>query len=428
MPARVAATPAYVRWTLWLTLVLLFALPCVIGRNVTFLILLAGLAVILTRSVLVARRLASRNPVDFVFTATVVAMTVAFIVTADDPRDLSYALNFSPFLLAVPFRWQLEREARTDGAVLVGWLSLAGTIGAAGLAVVQILVFHQDRVGQPHMNTFHYADTTMLLGFLTLVGCFAPGRHRRWPFLLGPVIGVGAVLASGTRGALLAAPLLVLVAFAFALVTAKRKAPILLAGLAAVVVLAGLFAAALMLGFDRAFDAFSVGGSVVTGGEVDRSTMQRLQMFIGGWRAFLASPFFGYGWGDMVPPIYPYVDPTYEPDMHIFRHLHNGLISFAAAAGIAGVISFLALSIVPIVAVLATPRDSQFASRMYLALTLCAGYAVFQLTFLLIGFDFHTVQYAYMTMVIVAFVRDPVAPAHSAEGKASVGSETMNAV
>ena len=79
----------------------------------------------------------------------------------------------------------------------------------------------------------------------------------------------------------------------------------------------------------------------------------------------------------------------------------------------------------PIFAVLATPRDTQFVSRLYLAVTLCAGYAVFQLTFLLIGFDFHTVQYAYMTMVIVAFVRDPVA--QSAEEKASVGSETMKA-
>jgi O-antigen ligase len=179
-----------------------------------------------------------------------------------------------------------------------------------------------------------------------------------------------------------------------------------------------------MLGFDRAVEAFSFGARVLAGEAVDHSTLQRLQMLIGGWRAFLASPLVGYGWADMVPAVYPYVDPAFEPDMHGFRHLHNGFISFAASAGLVGVVSFLALSVVPIVAVLHTPRDSQFVSRLYLAVTMCAGYAVFQLTFLLLGFDFHTVQYAYMTMVIVAFVRDP----QSAVGNAPVGSDTMKAV
>jgi len=416
-----------VRWALWAVLVLLFVLPCVIGRNTTVLILLFGLVAILTPSVLRARRAASRNLVDLVFVGVVLALAVAFAFTAEDAGDLSYILNFSPFLLVVPFRWQLEREARTDGAVLIGWLSLAGTVGAAGLAVLQIVLFHQSRVGQPYMNTFHYADTTMLLGFLTLVGWFAPGRHPRWPFLLGPVIGVLAVIASGTRGTLLAAPVLTLLAFVFALVTARRKGPILLAGAAAAVLLVGSIGLGALLGFDRAVEAFSFVGNLLTGGEVDHSTMQRLQMLLGGWHAFLASPLVGHGWLDMVPAIYGYVDPDYERDMHGFRHLHNGFISFAAGAGSIGIIVFVALSVAPIVAVLRTPRDAQFASRLYLALTLCAAYGVFQLTFLLLGVDFPTVQYAYMTMAIVAFARDPAPSPQSAEGKASVGSETMKA-
>ncbi len=426
MPASDAAAPRYVRWALWLVLVLLFALPLVIGRNVTFIVLLGGLAVILTPSVLRARRLAGSNPVDATFVAVFLAMAVAFVITAEDASDLAYILNFSPLLLAIPFRWQLQRIARMDAAVMIGWLSLAGTIGAAGLAIVQIGIFHQARVGQPHMNTFHYANTTMLLGFTTLAGWFAPGTHRRWPFLLGPVIGIAAVLASGTRGAILAAPALVLIAFVFALVTAKNRRPIVYAGIGGVVALGLLGVLALYLGFGRTLEAFTASGNVVSGGEVDSNISERLQMWLGGWRAFLASPLFGYGWVDMVPATYPHVEPGFEKTIRMFRHLHNGLISFAVAGGLVGVVSFIALSVAPILAVLATPRDSQFVSRLYLAVTLCAGYAVFQLTFLLIGFDFHTVQYAYMTMVIVAFVRDP-AP-QSAVGNAAVGSETMKAV
>ncbi len=424
MAAAVATTPRYVRWAVRAVVVMLFALPCVIGRNVTYLIMLAGLAAIITPSVLLARREASRNLTDIAFAAMFVALALAFTITAEDARDLSYILNFAPLLLAIPLRWQLEREARLDGAQLIGWLSLVGTIGAAGLAVVQIGFFGQSRVGLPHMNIFHYADTTMLLGFLTLVGWFAPGTHRRWPFLLGPVIGVAAVLASGTRGAILAAPVLVVVAFVFALVTARRKQPIVLAGIAGVVLLGLLALAAPYLGFGRTLEAFSASSKVLSGGEVDSNVTERLQMLIGGWGAFLASPWVGHGWGDMVPAIYPYVDPAYEPKMHGFRHLHNGFISFASGAGLVGVLSFLVLSALPVVAVLATPRDSQFVSRLYLAMTMCAAYAVFQMTFLLIGFDFHTVQYTYMTMVFVAFVRDP----QSAVGNAAVGSETTKAV
>lgn len=424
MPAPLATMPRYVRWAVWAVVVLLFALPCVIGRNVTFLIMLAGLVATLTPTVLMARRLASRNPVDLTLVGVFVALAVALTITAEDGRDLSYILNFSPLLLAIPVRWQLERLARPDGAALIGWLSLAGTIGAAGLAVVQIGIFGQSRVGQPHMNIFHYADTTMLLGFLTLVGWFAPGTHRRWPFLLGPLIGIAAVLASGTRGAILAAPVLVLVAFGFALATARRKQPIVLAGIAGVALLAALALAAPYLGFGRTIEAFSASLRALTGGEVDGNVTERLQMLIGGWGAFLASPFLGHGWGDMVPAIYPFVDPAYEPRMHGFRHLHNGLVSFAAGAGTVGALSFLVLSVLPVVAVLATPRDSQFVSRLYLAVTMCAAFAVFQLTFLLIGFDFHTVQYAYMTMVFVAFVRDP----QSGSGKSALGSETTKAV
>ncbi len=428
MPAAGAApAPRYVRWTLWAMMVLLFALPCVIGRNVTFIVLLGGLAVLLTPSVLQARRGADRNLVDLVFTAVFAAMAVAFVITAEDASDLPYILNFAPLLLAIPFRWQLQRLARLDAAVIIGWLSLAGTIGAAGLAMVQILVFNHSRVGQPHMNTFHYANTTMLLGFTTLAGWFAPGTHRRWPFLLGPVIGIAAVLASGTRGAILAAPPLVLVAFVFALVTARNKRPVIYAGVAGVVLLALLAVLALSLGFGRTLEAFAASVNAVAGGEVDSNIAERLHMWIGGWRAFLAAPLFGYGWIDMVPAIYQHVDPAYEERMHLFRHLHNGIISFAAGAGLVGVVSFIALSVVPIFAVLTTPRDGQFVSRLYLAVTMCSAYAVFQLSFLLLGFDFHTVQYAYMTMVFVAFVRDPAAP-QSAAGNSAVGSETTKAV
>ena len=145
-------------------------------------------------------------------------------------------------------------------------------------------------------------------------------------------------------------------------------------------------------------------------------------MLQGGWQAFLHSPLFGYGWVDMVPAIFPHVPVESLPRMQTFRQLHNGLLSFAVGAGLLGVASFLILSVAPVVAVFYTARDALFASRMYLAVTLCAGYAVFQLTIIMIGFEFHTVQYAFMTMVILGFVAPPAG--QSARGNSAAGPAT----
>ena len=152
-------------------------------------------------------------------------------------------------------------------------------------------------------------------------------------------------------------------------------------------------------------------------------------MLRGGYQAFLNAPLFGYGWLDMVPAILPYIPAGEAERMLTFRQLHNGLLSFAVGAGIPGIISFLILSVAPVIAVLRTPRDELFAPRLYLAVTLCVAYAVFQLTIIMIGFEFHTVQFAFMTMVIVGFVRVPAlatAPAQSSRGKAPVAPETAS--
>ncbi|MBK8085819.1 MAG: O-antigen ligase family protein [Devosia sp.] len=404
------AVPNYVRVAGYAAIGLLFALVCAVGRLTTYFVLLAALLALLTPSIRQAQRLASRSPVDTIFLGSVITLAVALLASSDEWRDPLYILNFAPFLIAIPFRWQLERTARPDGALIVARLSLTGVIIAGLVAVVQVILLGYTRVGQPLMGAHDYAHTSMILGFLALVGCFAPGAHRRWPFLLGPILAIGAVLLSGTRGALLGAPALALVAFGFALATARRKGQILLAGAVAVAVVALLAAAAYFFGFERAISAFDSAGRVLAGQQIDESTRQRLLMLSGGLGAFLESPLFGHGWGDMVKAVYPHVPPDEVEMMTGFRQLHNGPMSFAVGAGVFGIAAFVALTIAPILAVLATPRDSQFVSRLYFAAVLVVGFAVFQLASIMLGFEFHTVQYAMMTMVFVAFVRDPAPP------------------
>jgi O-antigen ligase len=430
-PRTSETAPSYVRWACLLTIVFLFALPCVAGRLTTYFVLLFVIFALITPTVVSAFQTRSRNPIDLMFFAGAALPSIAFLFTANSPDDPMFAFNFAPLLLAIPFRWQLERAARADSALLIGRLSLAG----AGIAVlvggVQIVVLGYERAGQPLMSIFHFADTAMLLGFVALVGMFAPGKHSRWPFLLGPIFGIVAALLSGTRGALIAAPVLGFIALAFALVLAPARHRVITIGIAVGVVIASaiLLFTATRFGLGRAIDGFAVTQGMLAGAEVDRSTQERLIMFWGGYQAFLRAPLFGYGWTDMIHAILPYVPSAEVERMLSFRQLHNGLLSFAVGAGIPGILSFLILSVAPLIAVFRTPRDELFVPRLYLAVTLCVGYAVFQLTIIMIGFEFHTVQYAFMSMVILAFVRVPVraaAPVHSASGRAPVGSETAN--
>lgn len=421
--------PGYVRWACLATIVFLFALPCIVGRLTTYFVLLFGIFALITPSLLAAFESRVRNPIDLMFVAAAALPSLAFLFTSEEPRDLLFAFNFAPLLLAIPFRWQLARFARADAAMIIAWLSLTGAAIATLVALIQVGVLGQSRAGQPLMSVFHFADTAMLLGFVALVGFFAPGRHARLPFLIGPFLGIAVAILSGTRGALIAAPVLGVVALGFALVRSRNRGPILAAAAGFVLISAMILFVAAQLGLGRALDGFLATKEALAGEQVDNSTLERLTMFWGGYQAFLHSPLVGYGWLDMVPAILPHVDPADVERMRGFRQLHNGLLSFAVGAGIPGIISFVILSVAPVIAVFRTPRDALFVSRLYLAVTLCVGYAVFQLTIIMIGFEFHTVQYAFMTMVILSFVAAPVevrAPIQSSRGRAAVGPETAS--
>lgn len=398
------AQPGYVRLSTLGVVVVLFALPCITGRLMTYFVLLLALVAVATPSIRTAFHDRSRNPIDLMLLVAAILPGLAFAVTARQPSDLLYAFNFAPLLLAIPFRWQLERAGRADGAAILGWLALAGTFVALVVALVQVAVLDQPRAGQPLMSAFQFADTAVLLGFLALVGLFVPGARGRLLLLAGPIMGCAAAVLGGTRGALVAAPVLAVVAIGVGLVMARDRRLLLWA-------IGGMIAAgaltligAKLLGFHRALSGFTDAGNVLSGGPVDEETKERLVLYWGGLQAFLRAPLLGYGWEHMVSVIEPYVDPAYLERVRNFRHLHNGLLSFAVSAGIPGIISFVILSVAPVVAVFWTPRDGQFVPRLYLALVLCAGYAAFQLTIIMIGFEFHTVQYAFMTVTILAFL------------------------
>jgi O-antigen ligase len=399
--------PGYVRLGAFGVLIAVFALGCILGRINTYLVMLLVLVVLITPSLGDAFRLRQRNPIDLMLVAAATLPSVSFAIVMREPYDLAYIVNFLPLVVVIPFRWQLDRLARADGAVIISWLSLAGATIALGVAVVQVLFIGNGRAGPPLMSVFQFADTAVMLGFLALAGLFVPGAGKRLALLAGPIVGCLAAVIGGTRGAMLALPFLALVAIAvgYVSVTDRRRFVMALGAVAAACIVVVLIS--LQFGLVRALSGFLDVGRVLAGGELDGPTQERLVMLQGGWEAFLRAPLFGYGWAHMVTAIEPYVAPDYVPIMQNFRHLHNGLFSFAVSAGIPGIISFAILSVAPVVAALSTPRDEQFIARLYLTLILCVAYGVFQLTIIMLGFEYHTWQYAFMTAAFISFARTP---------------------
>ena len=194
-----------------------FAVPCLIGSPTPYLLLILTIVGYASPTLRRSFRERSRNPVDALFLIAVLALAAAFTIDAKAPTELKYIANFLPLLVALPLRWQLEERPRADGIAVLATLCLIG----AGLAVLvgafQLLVLRLPRAGDRWLNSILFADTAMLLGFLALAGCFAPGVRRRWIFLFGPMLGTIAAVLGGTRGALLAIPVLGLLAFIFAI-------------------------------------------------------------------------------------------------------------------------------------------------------------------------------------------------------------------
>ncbi|WP_141728510.1 hypothetical protein, partial [Devosia insulae] len=176
-----AEAPSYIRWACLAMIVFLFALPCIVGRLTTYFVLLFAIFALISPSVIAAFQSRNRNPIDVMFVTAAALPAIAFLFSSEEPGDLLFAFNFAPLLLAVPLRWQLEKYAQIDSAVLIARLSLVGAGIAVIVGAVQVGMLGYDRAGQPLMSTFHFADTARLLGIVALVGLFAPGKHRgRW--------------------------------------------------------------------------------------------------------------------------------------------------------------------------------------------------------------------------------------------------------
>ncbi|HVW92002.1 MAG TPA: O-antigen ligase family protein [Devosia sp.] len=322
---------------------------------------------------------------------------------AGHPGDMLYAFNFGMLLLYPAIAGIEGRAARPGNAGRLADLALLGTLLAAAIAVAEKLLLSADRTGIIENDPIRFGDTAVIIGFLALAGIDQYRGPRRWLYLGVPVLAVLVAVLAGARSALVAIPLLVLLAIVL-LVRPWRRA---LAALAAAAAALGVaLGAALLSGNARVASLFHILPALFGSGALDdEAVRERLVLYRAGIEAFWRSPLLGFGWNRRMEAVGNML-PAGDKALAGLPHLHDEVLNFAVGTGALGVLIYLLLLAAPVVAVWRSPRDSQFRVRVYGIAVLLVSYVVLGVADVMLGFETHTALYVAFAAAILGYCRD----------------------
>ena len=310
---------------------------------------------------------------------------------------------FAPLLAVWPLVTLLRESGRSEVALLVGVLALCGASGAAIMAIFEVQATGTTRAGEMVANPIHFADVALLVGFASLVGVLAIKSTWKFVFLLAPAMALIAVLLSGTRGAVVAfVAMLVIAVVTGAIVRLYSRRWWLILGICLSIAVAAflMLGGAQTSGFQRVL--VDIAATLSSGVPTDTSTAIRLQMYLGGLRAFLEAPIFGHG-----PLAFTAVaDRLADQPFGGAPHLHNDLADMAASAGMFGVVAYGLFLLAPIVEIIRAPDKPAKKASIVLVATLVSGFFVMGLTNAMFGILTVTVTFAAIC-VITGLLADP---------------------
>ena len=335
-----------------------------------------------------------QQPAMVMFVAIFASLVVCYAATADQWQDVLFASNFFALLLA-PIVYLLA-SGRPGGRTIaiVAALLLLGALVGALTGSFDVFVLHRERAVGWGQGGNLMARTVVLLGFMALSGVFVLSSRWRWLYLLGPVLALYTLYLTGTRGVFIAIPLLGLIVV-WALMRELRAPRIWYAvGAALVVVAIGIVGvlSPRFLGLGSVLEQVTSGSNVS-----DAATSERLYMWEAGLHTFLKSPLIGSGWANFTEAAKPY-------GIYMF---HNDLLDMAVAAGIVGIVGWIATIAAPLVGVFVMPRDRFASLRLYCALILSTSLLLFGLTDMTLGYDLPTTLHAFLTAIVLGAFREP---------------------
>lgn len=385
-------------------LVVAIGLSCILGYLTTYALLAISLAVFAFFAV---RRATVKIGFDLpakLFLGAFTLLFVSAVVTMRQPSDLLQTLNFSAMLLYAPLALLFRRAAGPANSRKLADFALFGSAAGLLMALYFNYVEGMQRagLGSPITDPIRLSNTALLLGFFAMIGAAAAIGRQRFIYLLGPLMALAVIFASGSRAALVAFPVLLFVA---ALLLVRHK---LLAALVSVGVLVGFGVIAYVadLAGARSSSMFDILGRLAGGDNpADLGTAIRFILYRAGAAAFIDAPLFGHGWGQLMTAIVPYL-AVYELVHAELPHLHNDALNFAVASGLFGIVVYLLLLVLPVLSCIFSPRDSQYRTRLYGCSLLAVSYLVLGLPDTMLSFPLHNTLYVVLTAVLLNYCRD----------------------
>nr|WP_314256173.1 O-antigen ligase family protein [uncultured Devosia sp.] len=315
------------------------------------------------------------SPALWAFWTGFLLLTAAFLFQPGWPSVTS-VVSFLVFALAPLLMLAIAPLARI---ATLQHLAIVCIVGAALAALVGLLGMAQgqERVTAPSFSPIHFAALAVTLGFMGLGLTLTSTSRWRWLALAGPLLGFVASVASGTRAALVVGCALALVYGLFWM--QRRVMPLWQKLMTPIVLAAGVvlvFYLASIAGFSRPFDALRATWGSFTG-ELggDLSTAYRIEMYRGGWEAFIHSPLIGHGWSNQVAAALPFMSELGQTGYanEGWAYIHNDALSFAVAAGIMGVIAYGLFLAAPLLARKGHGHEGKWSLRTYLAAAFSIG-------------------------------------------------------
>ncbi len=386
-------------------LVVAIGLSCLLGYLTTYaLLILAALAAAYCLARYRAVRTQFGQPA-WLFLAGFGLLLVSAVATARQPLDLLYLVYFSAMLFYAPVATLFRRGANPSNSRKIADFALFGT--AAGLLVslfyTYVLGMERAGLGSTITDPIRLSNTALILGFFAMIGVPETSGRHRFVYLLGPVMALAVIFASGSRAALIAFPVLLFVA---SLLLVRRRWLAVLAGLTVLGGFGVVIYVADLAGARTSLSAFDVLGQLAAGNSpADLGTAIRFVLYRAGTEAFLDSIWFGHGWGQLMHAIVPYL--ASDELVHAqLPHLHNDALNFAVAAGLPGLAVYLLLLALPVASCLNSPRDSQYRTRLYGCSLLSISYFVLGLPDTMLSFTLHITLYVILTATLLDYCRD----------------------
>jgi len=301
------------------------------------------------------------------FALAFLLIAASALATARSPADLLPLFGFAALLFHAPL-------ARLIGGADLSPYALAGTLAGLGLAAILHFGLGMERAGEGLWFTdpFRLAATTLVGAFLGL-GLIHTGSRWKWLSLLGIFAAGLVILWTGSRGAMVALPVLLAVS---GLMFRPRPLTVAatVAGTAAIAV-AALFIELPGTVRARLWDVIAgmLGGGTVPDAAID----VRLGLYRAAADLFAASPLVGHGWGaDAMPKVLALLSAD-QLGWGAIPHLHNDLAQFAVSGGLLGIAAWLLILGAPLLGYLRLPPVERSPARRHALLVLLASGVVF---------------------------------------------------